>query len=130
MHGMTGLRMAMQGLYVSHAIPGRVRIKLPKVKGNPVLAAELEQRLAAMRVVQWVEVNTLTGSVLLGYDPRMLESLHTLQVEDSLVQEALEALLALAELVGIKPQDIDRRAIEQWLQTPTNGAKSSMIPWW
>jgi Heavy metal associated domain 2 len=130
MHGMTGLRMAMQGVYVSHAIAGRVRIKLPKVKGNPVLAAELERRLAAMQVVQWVEVSPLTGSVLLGYDSRLLESLHTLKADDPPVKEALEALPALAELVGINPQDIDMRAIEQWLQASTNGAKPSGGLWW
>jgi hypothetical protein len=130
MNGMTGLRMAMQGVYISHAIPGRVRIKLPKVKGNPVLAAELERRLAAMQVVQWVEVSPLTGSVLLGYDSRVLESLHTLKVDDPPVKEALEALPALAELVGINPQDIDMRAIEQWLQASTNGAKPSGGSWW
>ena len=125
MRSITGLRMALQGVYVSHAIPGRVRIKLPKVKGNPVLAAEIERRLAALRVIEGVEVSPLTGSVLLGYDPRMLESLHTLKVSDPPVKEALEALPALAELVGINLQDIDVPAIEQWLQASTNGAKSN-----
>jgi hypothetical protein len=130
MYGMTGFRMAMQGVYVSHAIPGRIRIKLPNVKGNPALAAELERRLAAMYVVQWVEVSPLTGSVLLGYDPHMLGSLPTLKIDDPPVKEVLETLPVLAELVGINMQDIDRRVIEQWLQASANSAKLNMGSWW
>jgi hypothetical protein len=53
---------------VVHAIPGRVRLKVDGVKGNPDLAAALEERLLGVRGVQRVEVNARTGSVLLVYE--------------------------------------------------------------
>ena len=38
--------MEIEGLKVVHALPGRVRLKVARVKGNPALAREAEEKLA------------------------------------------------------------------------------------
>lgn len=73
--------MGIEDVKVVHAIPGRIRIKASKVKENPALAAEIQKRLVAARGVQRVEVNPVTGSVLVFYDAgevAPLDSLFTL----------------------------------------------------
>jgi hypothetical protein len=65
---------------VVHAIPGRVRLKVTGVKDNPGLAAALEERLLGVEGIHRVEVNPVTGSILLLYDPREREEVgQTLQ---------------------------------------------------
>jgi len=54
---------------VVHAIPGRVRLKVSKMKQNSALEAEVRNRLSTAKAVQRVEINTITGSVLLLYNP-------------------------------------------------------------
>jgi hypothetical protein len=56
------------GVRVVHAIPGRVRLKVAQVRKNPALAGEVQTRLAAAPGISRVEVNPLTGSVLMLYE--------------------------------------------------------------
>ncbi|MFZ2447756.1 MAG: HMA2 domain-containing protein [Syntrophobacteraceae bacterium] len=53
-----------------HHVPGRIRIKIPGIKGNPIHARELEEKLKVIPGVRLVSVNSLTGSVLAYYDER------------------------------------------------------------
>jgi hypothetical protein len=69
--------MATQDFQIVHAIPGRVRVKVSKVKDNAALAEALQQQLLRLRVVQGAVVNPLTGSVVVTYDPRLLQSLNS-----------------------------------------------------
>ena len=65
-----GIRPAdLTGIQLRHAIPGRVRLRVPGIKGQPALAREIEQQLAGLAVVRRVEVSAVTGSVLVVYDP-------------------------------------------------------------
>jgi copper chaperone CopZ len=57
------------GIELRHAIPGRVRLRFPGIKGEPTLAREIERQLAGLTVVRRVEVSPVTGSVLVVYDP-------------------------------------------------------------
>jgi len=56
------------GIRIVHAIPGRVRLKVAQVRKNPTLASEIQTRLAATPSISQVEVNPLTGSVLMLYE--------------------------------------------------------------
>jgi hypothetical protein len=67
--------MATYTIQVVHSIPGRMRIKVVPLKGNPVLAAEIQQRLLAAPAVREAAVNPLTGSVVMLYDPESIEQL-------------------------------------------------------
>src|SRR5262245_39997066 len=50
--------------YVMHAIDGRVRIKLPAVRGSAAMAGAVTARLRAIDGVDGVHANPITGSVV------------------------------------------------------------------
>jgi Heavy metal associated domain 2 len=52
-----------------HHIPGRIRIRIDALKRNSVRARALEKWLQSRNGVDRVEINTLTGSVLVHYRP-------------------------------------------------------------
>lgn len=112
--------MATQAIQVVHFLPGRVRVKLPGLKGNTALARELQQTLAAIDGIQHVEVGLTTGSVLVLYDPGMaasftLESLHA---------EAVSSLMTLADALGLSLEDVDMDELQRWLHATRNGTRS------
>jgi hypothetical protein len=57
-----------------HHVPGRIRIKIPDIKGKPFYAQELEKKLQVISGVYLVSVNSLTGSVLAYYDERSTDA--------------------------------------------------------
>jgi hypothetical protein len=57
-----------EGLKIVHALPGRVRLKLPQIKGNPELARNAQKKLAGVPGIMQVKANPVTGSVLVLYD--------------------------------------------------------------
>jgi hypothetical protein len=59
---------------VTHHIPGRMRIKVPHAKGNHKLLEQIRQSVSAMPGVGAVEVNPVTGSILLHYDTEKHEA--------------------------------------------------------
>jgi len=61
--------MNNEGMKVVHAIPGRVRFKVPKIKQNPAFEAEIRDRLSTSTAIQRIEINPVTGSILLLYNP-------------------------------------------------------------
>jgi hypothetical protein len=64
--------MAIKGIRVVHAMPGRVRLKVDKVKGNPAFAHQAQAKLGQMPGIKKVEAHPLTGSVLVYYDAAAL----------------------------------------------------------
>ena len=60
---------------VVHALPGRVRIKLHRLKNNMTYAAEIQRDLRNVSGMKQVAVNPQTGSLLLEYDPHIIEVL-------------------------------------------------------
>src|SRR5262249_11670540 len=66
---------------VIHAIPGRMRLRIPSLKGNEDLASLLRERLCSIPGVAHVAVNPVTGSVLVGQqgrEPNAPELVHSL----------------------------------------------------
>jgi hypothetical protein len=55
-----------------HALEGRLRIKVPEVKGAPLKARDIEGHLALCPGVEEVSANPITGSVLVLYNPRLI----------------------------------------------------------
>jgi hypothetical protein len=64
--------MAIKGIRVAHAMPGRVRLRVDKVKGNPAFAQKAEDKLSQMPGIKRVEAHPRTGSVLVYYDAAAL----------------------------------------------------------
>ena len=52
-----------------HYVPGRLRIRIPRLKRNAEEARILTKALSRVSGVRSVEVNLLTGSLLVHYDP-------------------------------------------------------------
>lgn len=65
--------MAIDEFTVIHALRGRVRLKVAGIKNNPGLAQEIKQRLSNKAGVSRVQINPITGSVLMYYDPRVID---------------------------------------------------------
>jgi hypothetical protein len=117
--------MANQGFQIVHAIPGRIRLKVGKVKGNTALAEDLQRKLSRISVVQHAEVSPLTGSIMATYDPRLIESLNSADFVAPHLLASLQELLALAEPLGIHPEDVDTASLEDWFQAYRNGTNPS-----
>jgi hypothetical protein len=56
-----------------HHIPGRLRLKLPALKGQPQHAAHLAALFDGHPQGVTVQVNPRTGSLLLQYDPQRVQ---------------------------------------------------------
>jgi len=115
--------MAAPDFQIIHTIPGRIRVKIGKVKDNPTLADDLQRKLLAIRAIQQAAVNPVTGSVLVTYDPRLLESLNSLEFGDTSLLESVHDLLTLAEPLGISLGDVDTETLEDWFRAHSNGSK-------
>jgi len=55
-----------------HVLDGRVRIKIPAIKGAPQRALAIEQRLLALDGINTVMANPTTGNVLILFESTML----------------------------------------------------------
>ncbi len=55
-----------------HALEGRLRIKIPEVKGAPLKGREIEGHLNLCHGVDEVSANPITGSILVLYNPRLI----------------------------------------------------------
>lgn len=56
-----------------HVVPGRLRIKSPFIKGKTSVE-EVEGLLAMIRGINSFEINTVTGSILINYNPKAVAS--------------------------------------------------------
>lgn len=66
--------LARYGIQVAHFMPGRVRLKAQPLKGNPSLAQELTELFQVIKGVHAVEANHLTGSLLIAYNAKELQT--------------------------------------------------------
>jgi cation-transporting ATPase V len=64
------IAMNVEALYV-HALEGRLRLRIPRVKGAAEQARAVERLLLQVTGVEYVSANPLTGSVLILYNPRL-----------------------------------------------------------
>lgn len=53
-----------------HAIEGRLRIKVPEVKGCHRRARDIESQFSSLAPIEYVSANPVTGNVLFLYDSR------------------------------------------------------------
>jgi hypothetical protein len=50
-----------------HDVPGRLRVKIPFIKGNPAVARETEEIVKAMPGINSANANPVTGSIIVQY---------------------------------------------------------------
>ena len=107
--------MVTPTIQIVHFLPGRVRVKLPRLKGNAPLAGEIERTLTALQGIRHVETSTTTGSVLVLYEPHLPASLDL---------EAVGRLTELAHTLGLSFEAVDMDVIQHWLHTVANGIRA------
>src|SRR5262245_45591494 len=107
--------MVTRAIQIVHFLPGRVRVKLPRLKGNTCLAGEVERTLTALQGIRHVETSTTTGSVLVLYEPRLLTSFDL---------EAVVSLMDLANTLGLSFEAVDMDALQHWLHIAVNGTRA------
>ena len=56
-----------------HVVPGRLRIKSPLIKGKNNVE-EIEELLETIHGINSFEINTVTGSILINYNPKAVTS--------------------------------------------------------
>jgi hypothetical protein len=56
-----------------HHVPGRLRVRVPRIKGAMTEARALESSLSAIKGVSGVESRELTGSIIIHYDPQTVD---------------------------------------------------------
>ena len=96
--------MEIEGLKVVHALPGRVRLKVAKVKGNPALARQAQEKLAKVPGIKQVEAKPGTGSLLIHYNEEQLFSLASMEILSATLGELfpeIEVLTMAAWLASL-----------------------------
>jgi hypothetical protein len=100
----------LEDIRLVHAIPGRIRLKLERIKGNPDQARDIESRLGTVRGIHRVGASSLTGSVVATFDPALLES--------------LDFHFAVANALGIAASDLNPEYLAKWYANESNGMAS------
>lgn len=62
-----------------HALEGRIRIKVPEIKGSPAKANELEKQVQWHSGINSIRANPTTGNVLIYYNSQQTAQNHILQ---------------------------------------------------
>jgi hypothetical protein len=71
--------VAVEHATIAHALPGRIRLRMPASWRDPLRLADLEQRLAAIEEIELARVNPRTGSVVIEYLPELNDSVEILE---------------------------------------------------
>ncbi len=75
-----------------HSVPGRLRVKIPSVKGHAEQAGAIQAALESLEGIESIRVNTVTGSIVVKYDPESFlreEILSTLEENGWMNQERI-----------------------------------------
>lgn len=86
---------------ISHFLPGRVRLRVGTIKGNPGLAEQMRAAFCSVPGLTGLSYNTITGSVLINYDTRRIVAEDGGQRLRSVMREHLP--------------DLDAEVVIQWL---------------
>ena len=93
--------MEIEGLKVVHALPGRVRLKVARVKGNPALARQAQEKLAKVPGIRQVEAKSGTGSLLIHYDLDDLFSTASLEILSATLGELFPEIEIATLMAGL-----------------------------
>jgi cation transport ATPase len=95
--------------YYVHNVPGRLRVKTPTLKSMAGGDERVSEFFDHLEGVERVTVNPLTGSVVVHYDPEMLESREILEV--------LKRRGHYDESLAFRKPDTQEQAISRTAQT-------------
>jgi hypothetical protein len=94
----------VHGAKVVHHLPGRLRVRLPRSKRDPHLLEQVRDFVQGLGGVSDVEINPVTGSILVHYRPESESAIHSLLAQASTVEAYEEAppLLTEADEMAVK----------------------------
>ena len=101
-----------------HHVPGRLRVKIPGLKGDPERGRKAADLIEAMDGIDTVKVTPLTGSVIVHYDPdlampsRILDALKANGYFEQIGKNT--ALIRTAFERKVSPEAVFRQVL-QWL---------------
>jgi hypothetical protein len=99
--------MQIQDVEVLHFIPGRVRLRVSRLKQEGEIAQQVHNAFSRVPGITGVDINPVTGSVLLHYDTKAVTTPESARV----LSETLRVLFPRL--------DVDR--ILRWIGAPTGG---------
>jgi hypothetical protein len=70
--------MIEHGATIVHHIPGRLRVRLPRASRRPDILRDLHVFIAGLGGVRQVEINPVTGSILVHYAPESADQIQNL----------------------------------------------------
>lgn len=94
--------MNLEDVQIVHLVPGRVRLKSKQLRTVPTLAQKIRGAFRGIPGMQSVEVNAVTGSVLILYDRQLIAADGSLE--------------RLAHVLGGLFPTLDREAVLEWLR--------------
>lgn len=103
-----------------HALEGRLRIKVPEVKGSGETAARVEQTLRAVFGVEEVHANPTTGNVLVTYQPELIsqnEIIRILRDDLGCFRESVNTIISRTGPRESMAATVGRALFESALQT-------------
>ncbi len=106
--------MALKDINVVHTMPGRLRLRVEKVKGNPAFARKVQNTLGRVPGVKQVEAKPLTGSVLIHYE---LDKIFT-----------EEAAMALTDGLSKLFPEIDAGVLVQGIESLMDNLATGGVP--
>jgi hypothetical protein len=98
-----------EAIRVASAIPGRIRLKSPQLRGDEAFGERIGNALGEVEGVTEVTVTPRTGSVLVRYDHERVQDLPT--------------LVDRAAAVGMLPDGLDPKTLKAMVESRSNGAE-------
>lgn len=101
-----------------HALEGRIRIKIPELKGSPGKSKEIKTHLSECVGINYVQANPTTGNALILYDSREISQCEIIAV----LKEELACFQGPAAIIGNRQKEglagaVARAFMESALQT-------------
>jgi hypothetical protein len=84
--------MDMKDVKVVSFIPGRVRLKVSELKDSPEFADKAQRALETVPGIKTIDLNPLTGSVLLTYEPNEITKPESTKVLSETLSELFPSL--------------------------------------
>ena len=89
-----------------HHTPGRVRFKFSELKNRPRLASAVERSIREQNGIKLVQTNTITGSLLIHYEPRGEQEKALLSTIGQIHRQfGLTSAIQMESIIDAKPQN-------------------------
>lgn len=106
--------------HIAHHVPGRIRIRLPHAQGNRVLLKQIGESIAPRPGVHRVRVNPTAGSIVIHYDPGLLDNFR-----QSLAEHVKDEELFMLDTCPQKGESGVARSIDRGLKEISDTVKHS-----